>query len=132
MKDKKSSNDTVERKRLPLGLILVIIFVFISALIGLLTPFIMELEWYIDLFLLLLSVLGIVIGIGLIKRKNIARIFAIVFYTGGAVFGLYSLFDSFSWEYFENTVKVSAIIRIIISVVIIWYLLRKDTKDVFR
>lgn len=78
---------------------------------------------------LILAVLCIVLGVGLLKLKNWARLITVVFCCIGFAFQLFGLYGVFT--HFNPVSLISALIVLGINGLIIWYLMRADIKAAF-
>jgi hypothetical protein len=76
------------------------------------------------------GVIDLLVGIGLIKLKNWARIVAIVFSAIGAVFQLFGILGSLS--HFNVGAMVFPVVFLAIYALIIWYLLKPEVKAAFQ
>jgi hypothetical protein len=79
---------------------------------------------------LALGVIDLLVGIGLVKLKNWARIVAIVFSAIGAAFQLLGILSSLS--HFNVAAMVFPVIFLGIYALIIWYLLKPEVKAAFQ
>ncbi len=80
--------------------------------------------------ILAIGVIDLLVGIGLIKLKNWARIVAIVFSGIGAAVQLLGILTSLS--HFNVGAMVFPVIFLGIYALIIWYLLKPDVKAAFQ
>jgi hypothetical protein len=84
----------------------------------------------VGIFFLICGVLDVLIGIGLLKLKNWARIVAIVFAAIGACFQIFGLLGSLA--HFNPVSFVISLIILGIQALIIWYLLKPEVKAAFQ
>lgn len=76
------------------------------------------------------GVIDLLVGIGLLKLKNWARIVAIVFSAIGAAFQILGILGSIS--HFNVAAMVFPVIFLAIYALIIWYLLKPEVKAAFQ
>lgn len=81
-------------------------------------------------FVIVCAALAIVLGLGLMKLKEWARIATIVLAAIGVVFGLLGLFTVLA--HFAVVGIFWALCRLAINVLIIWYLLQPHVKAAFQ
>ncbi|HET9365277.1 MAG TPA: hypothetical protein VFP71_09750 [Candidatus Angelobacter sp.] len=84
----------------------------------------------VGIFFLVCGVLDALIGIGLLKLKNWARIVAIVFAAIGACFQIFGLLTSLA--HFNPVSFVISLIVLGVQALIIWYLLKPEVKAAFQ
>ncbi|HKV92600.1 MAG TPA: hypothetical protein VJW20_08645 [Candidatus Angelobacter sp.] len=84
----------------------------------------------VGIFFLIWGVLEVLIGIGLLKLKNWARIVAIVFAAIGACFQVFGLLGSLA--HFNPVSFIVSLIILGIQALIIWYLLKPEVKAAFQ
>jgi uncharacterized membrane protein (DUF2068 family) len=81
------------------------------------------------IFFFVIAGLDLLVGIGLWKLKNWARLITVVLTALGAVFQLFGLIGTLS--HFNAFAFVVSLVILAIEVLIIWYLLRADVKAAF-
>ena len=82
----------------------------------------------------LIIILTIIIGIGLLMLKNWARLSALFLFIIseiGLIILLIKILQNPQIEVFNNG-KIMGLIAFLINIIAIWYILRKDTKEVFN
>ena len=84
----------------------------------------------VGIFFLVWGVIDVLIGIGLLKLKNWARIVTIVFAAIGACFQIFGLLTSLA--HFNPVSFVISLIILAIPVLIIMYLLKPHVKAAFQ
>jgi hypothetical protein len=84
----------------------------------------------VGIFFLVMGAVDLIVGIGLIKLKNWARITAIVFTAIGACLQLLMLIGSLA--HFNIVAMVFPVIVLAIQALIIWYLLKPEVKAAFQ
>lgn len=84
----------------------------------------------VGIFFLIWGAIEVLIGIGLLKLKNWARIVAIVFAAIGACFQVFGLLGSLA--HFNPVSFIFTLIILGIQVLIIWYLLKPEVKAAFQ
>jgi uncharacterized membrane protein (DUF2068 family) len=84
----------------------------------------------VGIFFLVMGAIELIVGIGLIKLKNWARIIAIVFTVIGACFQLFMLIGSLA--HFNVVAMVVPVVVLAIQALIIWYLLKPEVKAAFQ
>jgi hypothetical protein len=84
----------------------------------------------LGIFFLVWAAIEVLVGIGLLKLKNWARIVAIVFAAIGACFQVFGLLGSLA--HFNPVSFVVSLIILGIQALIIWYLLKPEVKAAFQ
>jgi len=83
---------------------------------------------FIAMIFLVIAVIDLVIGIGLLKLKNWARNITVVLSILICIFDLLKIF-----KYIYNPILlISALLRPVIAIIIIWYLTRPAVREQFK
>lgn len=119
----------MKSKKTPVGVIIVAALMFFSALAGLLLLTIPSLLYKI------LGIVGVVlfilIGIGLLMRRSIARWALIVVYSLSLVFNIIVIILNLA-KVIDVPFRPSDLTRMIIAAAVLWYMFKPAVKKIFK
>ena len=115
----------MENNKMPPGLILIILLMILTSLYLLYYSYLMpELSIIFSIIFGFLGILFIILGVGLLKLNNTARIATMILYTLSILIDI--LISFFSYGDF------TILVRILISITIVYYLRKPKIKILFK